>query len=75
MKHISLGRLDVSPIALGTMAMSGYYLDLDPLAATPSRPAPSNEQSSWVSPTSTPRPRSRIHAPDGAARASPRRVS
>ena len=27
MKHISLGRLDVSRIGLGTMAMSGYYLD------------------------------------------------
>jgi aryl-alcohol dehydrogenase-like predicted oxidoreductase len=29
MKHISLGGLDVSRIGLGTMAMSGYYLDLD----------------------------------------------
>src|SRR3954470_17193760 len=29
MKHISLGRLDVSRIGLGTMAMSGYYLDPD----------------------------------------------
>jgi len=28
MKHISLGGLDVSRIGLGTMAMSGYYLDL-----------------------------------------------
>src|SRR6476619_4924513 len=27
MKHVSLGRLDVSRIGLGTMAMSGYYLD------------------------------------------------
>ena len=27
MKHISLGELDVSRIGLGTMAMSGYYLD------------------------------------------------
>jgi aryl-alcohol dehydrogenase-like predicted oxidoreductase len=27
MKHISLGTLDVSRIGLGTMAMSGYYLD------------------------------------------------
>jgi aryl-alcohol dehydrogenase-like predicted oxidoreductase len=27
MKHISLGALDVSRIGLGTMAMSGYYLD------------------------------------------------
>jgi aryl-alcohol dehydrogenase-like predicted oxidoreductase len=27
MKHISLGRLEVSRIGLGTMAMSGYYLD------------------------------------------------
>jgi aryl-alcohol dehydrogenase-like predicted oxidoreductase len=27
MKHISLGGLDVSRIGLGTMAMSGYYLD------------------------------------------------
>jgi aryl-alcohol dehydrogenase-like predicted oxidoreductase len=27
MKHISLGKLDVSRIGLGTMAMSGYYLD------------------------------------------------
>jgi aryl-alcohol dehydrogenase-like predicted oxidoreductase len=27
MKHISLGGLDVSCIGLGTMAMSGYYLD------------------------------------------------
>jgi aryl-alcohol dehydrogenase-like predicted oxidoreductase len=27
MKQISLGRLDVSRIGLGTMAMSGYYLD------------------------------------------------
>jgi aryl-alcohol dehydrogenase-like predicted oxidoreductase len=27
MRHISLGRLDVSRIGLGTMAMSGYYLD------------------------------------------------
>ena len=29
MKHISLGRLDVSRIGLGTMAMSGYYLAPD----------------------------------------------
>jgi aryl-alcohol dehydrogenase-like predicted oxidoreductase len=29
MKHISLGGLDVSRIGLGTMAMSGYYLDTD----------------------------------------------
>jgi aryl-alcohol dehydrogenase-like predicted oxidoreductase len=29
MKHVSLGRLDVSRIGLGTMAMSGYYLDPD----------------------------------------------
>jgi aryl-alcohol dehydrogenase-like predicted oxidoreductase len=28
-KHISLGGLDVSRIGLGTMAMSGYYLDPD----------------------------------------------
>ena len=27
MKHISLGGLDVSRMGLGTMAMSGYYLD------------------------------------------------
>jgi aryl-alcohol dehydrogenase-like predicted oxidoreductase len=27
MKHISLGGLDVSRLGLGTMAMSGYYLD------------------------------------------------
>src|SRR2546423_7395201 len=27
MEHISLGGLDVSRIGLGTMAMSGYYLD------------------------------------------------
>jgi len=27
MKHISMGGLDVSRIGLGTMAMSGYYLD------------------------------------------------
>src|SRR5439155_330690 len=27
MRHISLGGLDVSRIGLGTMAMSGYYLD------------------------------------------------
>jgi hypothetical protein len=27
MKHILLGGLDVSRIGLGTMAMSGYYLD------------------------------------------------
>jgi hypothetical protein len=27
MKHISIGGLDVSRIGLGTMAMSGYYLD------------------------------------------------
>ena len=27
MKHISVGGLDVSRIGLGTMAMSGYYLD------------------------------------------------
>jgi len=27
MKHLSLGGLDVSRIGLGTMAMSGYYLD------------------------------------------------
>jgi aryl-alcohol dehydrogenase-like predicted oxidoreductase len=27
MKHISLGGFDVSRIGLGTMAMSGYYLD------------------------------------------------
>src|SRR6266704_3320508 len=29
MKHITLGGLDVSRIGLGTMAMSGYYLDPD----------------------------------------------
>jgi aryl-alcohol dehydrogenase-like predicted oxidoreductase len=29
MKHISLGELDVSRVGLGTMAMSGYYLDPD----------------------------------------------
>jgi aryl-alcohol dehydrogenase-like predicted oxidoreductase len=29
MKHVSLGGLDVSRIGLGTMAMSGYYLDAD----------------------------------------------
>ena len=29
MKHTSLGELDVSRIGLGTMAMSGYYLDPD----------------------------------------------
>jgi len=29
MKHISIGALDVSRIGLGTMAMSGYYLDAD----------------------------------------------
>src|SRR5882724_2041200 len=29
MKHISLGGLDVSCLGLGTMAMSGYYLDPD----------------------------------------------
>ena len=29
MKHISIGALDVSRIGLGTMAMSGYYLDPD----------------------------------------------
>jgi aryl-alcohol dehydrogenase-like predicted oxidoreductase len=29
MKHISLGGLDVSRIGLGTVAMSGYYLDPD----------------------------------------------
>jgi aryl-alcohol dehydrogenase-like predicted oxidoreductase len=29
MKHISLGGLDVSRIGLGTLAMSGYYLDPD----------------------------------------------
>src|SRR5205809_8003805 len=29
MKHISLGGLDVSRIGLGTMPMSGYYLDPD----------------------------------------------
>jgi aryl-alcohol dehydrogenase-like predicted oxidoreductase len=29
MKHISLGELDVSRIGLGTMAMSGFYLDPD----------------------------------------------
>jgi aryl-alcohol dehydrogenase-like predicted oxidoreductase len=29
MKHISLGGLDVSRIGLGTMAMTGYYLDPD----------------------------------------------
>ena len=29
MKHISLGGLDVSRIGLGTMTMSGYYLDPD----------------------------------------------
>ena len=29
MKHISLGELNVSRIGLGTMAMSGYYLDPD----------------------------------------------
>src|SRR3954464_2392653 len=27
MQHVSLGGLDVSRIGLGTMAMSGYYLD------------------------------------------------
>ena len=29
MKHVSLGGLDISRIGLGTMAMSGYYLDPD----------------------------------------------
>ena len=29
MKHVSIGGLDVSCIELGTMAMSGYYLDPD----------------------------------------------
>ena len=29
MRHASLGGLDVSRIGLGTMAMSGYYLDPD----------------------------------------------
>ena len=29
MEHISIGALDVSRIGLGTMAMSGYYLDPD----------------------------------------------
>ena len=29
MQHISIGELDVSRIGLGTMAMSGYYLDPD----------------------------------------------
>jgi aryl-alcohol dehydrogenase-like predicted oxidoreductase len=29
MKHVSLGGLGVSRIGLGTMAMSGYYLDRD----------------------------------------------
>src|SRR5213595_3691187 len=29
MRHVSLGGLDVSRIGLGTMAMSGYYLDPD----------------------------------------------
>ncbi len=29
MKHISIGELNVSRIGLGTMAMSGYYLDPD----------------------------------------------
>jgi aryl-alcohol dehydrogenase-like predicted oxidoreductase len=29
MRHIALGGLDVSRIGLGTMAMSGYYLDPD----------------------------------------------
>src|SRR5438094_8689197 len=29
MEHVSLGGLDVSRIGLGTMAMSGYYLDPD----------------------------------------------
>jgi aryl-alcohol dehydrogenase-like predicted oxidoreductase len=48
MKHISLGGLDVSRIGLGTMAMSGYYLD--PAAVTPSRSARSSGRSSWASP-------------------------
>jgi len=52
MKHISLGRLDVSRIGLGTMAMSGYYLD--PTAARPNRSAPSTGHSTSASPTSTP---------------------
>jgi aryl-alcohol dehydrogenase-like predicted oxidoreductase len=29
MKHVTLGGLDVSRVGLGTMAMSGYYLDPD----------------------------------------------
>src|SRR5437763_4836883 len=33
MKHSSLGGLDVSRIGLGTMAMSGYYLDPNSSAA------------------------------------------
>src|SRR5438552_17994662 len=33
MKHISLSGLDVSRIGLGTMAMSGYYLDPNSSAA------------------------------------------
>src|SRR6266567_7932203 len=37
MKHISLDGLDVSRIGLGTMAMSGYYLDPDSSDAESSR--------------------------------------
>src|SRR3989441_9816393 len=38
MNHISLGGLDVSRIGLGTMAMSGYYLDPTSSDAQPIRP-------------------------------------
>src|SRR4051812_9479041 len=38
MKHISLGELDASRIGLGTMAMSGYYLDPNSSEAESIRP-------------------------------------
>ena len=53
MKHISLGGLEVSRIGLGTMAMSGYYLDPSSSDAESIRTI--RRASSWASPTSTPR--------------------
>jgi aryl-alcohol dehydrogenase-like predicted oxidoreductase len=60
MKHISLGGLDVSRIGLGTMAMSGYYLDPDSSDVESIRAI--QRALELGSPTSTP-PRSTVPTP------------
>ena len=68
MKHISLGGLDVSRIGLGTMAMSGYYLDPDSNDAESSRTI--TGRSSSASRSSTP-PRSTAPTPTRSSSAAP----